>query len=64
MGKNIRIRIRDKQPGLYFRELIKQFFGQTYLTFFDTDSGSGMEKNSNLGWKKSDLGSGMNIPDP
>jgi hypothetical protein len=57
------IRIRDEQPGSYFRELKKQFFGLKYLIkFFYVDPGSGMEKNSNPGWKK--VGSGINIPDP
>jgi hypothetical protein len=29
--KKIRIRIRDEQPGLYFRDHKKQFFGLKYL---------------------------------
>jgi hypothetical protein len=29
----LRIRIRDEQPGSYFRELKKQFFGLKYLNF-------------------------------
>jgi hypothetical protein len=33
-GKIIRIRIRDEQPGSYFRELKKQYFGLKYLNFF------------------------------
>jgi hypothetical protein len=42
----------DEQPGSYFRELKKQFFGLKLkiLPFFD---GSGME-----------VGSGITIPDP
>jgi hypothetical protein len=31
--KKIRIRIRDEQPGSYFRELGKNFFGLKYLNF-------------------------------
>jgi hypothetical protein len=31
--KKIRIRIRDEQPGSYFRELKKRFFGLKYLNF-------------------------------
>jgi hypothetical protein len=35
------------------------------LKFFDADPGSGMEKNSDPGWKKlKKVGSGINIPDP
>jgi hypothetical protein len=47
-----RIRIRDDQPGSYFRELRNQFFG----LLFDEDPG----------WKKfgSGTGSGIKIPDP
>jgi hypothetical protein len=37
------IRIRNKQPGSYFRELKKKFGGLN-LKFFDADPGSGMEK--------------------
>jgi hypothetical protein len=35
----IRIRIRDEQPGLYFRD-----FKNNIFKFFDADPGSGMEK--------------------
>ncbi len=35
----LRIRIRDEQPGSYFRELNKQFFGFIILKFFDVDPG-------------------------
>ncbi len=39
------IRIRDEQPGSYFRELKKQIFGFKYIhNFFAGDAGSGMEK--------------------
>jgi hypothetical protein len=34
MGKKIRIRIRIEQPGSYFRELKRQFFGLEYLNSF------------------------------
>jgi hypothetical protein len=47
MGKKIRIRIQDKQPGSYFRELRNPFFGVKILKFFDADPG----------WKK--FGSGI-----
>jgi hypothetical protein len=39
----IRIRIRDEQPGSYFREL-RTIFWVKILKFFDADPGSGMEK--------------------
>jgi hypothetical protein len=39
MGK-IRIRIRDEQPGSYFREL-RNFFGLKYLNFLIRQPGSG-----------------------
>ncbi len=48
MGKKFRIRIRDKQPGSYFRELIKQFYGQTYLNF--------LIRIRDPGWKKFESG--------
>jgi hypothetical protein len=41
MGKKIRIRIRDEQPGSYFREL-ETFFWVKILKFFDADAGSGI----------------------
>jgi hypothetical protein len=47
----IRIRIRDEQPGSYFRELRKQFFGLKYSKFFDADPVSGTGKNPDTGWK-------------
>jgi hypothetical protein len=44
-----RIRIRDDQPGSYFRELRNQFFGLKYLNYLmrirdgkNPDSGSGI----------------------
>jgi hypothetical protein len=33
------IRIRDEQPGSYFRELRNNFFGLKILKFFDADPG-------------------------
>ncbi len=39
MGKKIRIRVRDEQPGSYFRELRNNFLGLIYLNAL-------MEKNS------------------
>jgi hypothetical protein len=53
-GPGTGIRIRDEQPGSYFRELKKQFFGLKYL-------------NSLLwirdpGWKK--VGSGIRYKHP
>ncbi len=46
-----KIRIRDEQPGSYFRELSNNFWVKI-LESFDADPG----------WKK--IGSGINIPDP
>jgi hypothetical protein len=41
------------------------FWEVKILKFFDADPGSGMEtvRIRDPGWKKSDPGSGMNIPD-
>jgi hypothetical protein len=58
---NVRIRIRDKQPESYLRELRNNFFGVKILKFFDADPGSGW-KNSDPGWKI--FGSVINIPEP
>jgi hypothetical protein len=51
MVKNIRIRIRDEQPGSYFRELRNHFFGLKYINSLmqirdgkNSDPGSRMEK--------------------
>jgi hypothetical protein len=57
MGKKIRIRIRDAQPGSYFRKLRNNFLIKI-LNFFDPDPGSGMEKKSKI------PGFQINIPDP
>ena len=48
-----KFRIWDEHPGSYFRELRNNSWARM-LKFFDAE----------LGWKKSDLGSGINIPDP
>ncbi len=63
--------IRDEQPGSYFLELRNHFFGVKILKFFDADTGSGIRDEDSLvpgsgirDGKKSDLGSGINIPDP
>jgi hypothetical protein len=51
MGKKIRIRIRDEQPGSYFPELRNHFLGFKYLNSLidqvfgkNSDPGYGMEK--------------------
>ncbi len=49
--------IRDEQPGSYFLELRKHFFGffgVKILKFFDEDQGSGIEtvRIRDPGWKK------------
>jgi hypothetical protein len=70
--EKVSIRIRDEQPGSYFLELKNHFFvflGVKILKFFDGDPGwrqfgSGMEKSRIRDGKKSDPGSGINIPDP
>jgi hypothetical protein len=43
MGKKIRIRFRDEQPGSYFleRESLETFFRVKILKFFDAYPGSG-----------------------
>jgi hypothetical protein len=72
MGKKSRsgfgIRIRDEHHGSYFRlpRAQKQFFGLKILKFFDADpdAGFGIFLTMDPGYKYSDLGSGINIPDP
>jgi hypothetical protein len=61
--------IRDEPPGSYFLELRNNFFGffgVKILKYFDADPGSRIRDgdSSDPGWKKSDPGSGINIPDP
>jgi hypothetical protein len=43
IGKKMRIRIRDEQPGTYFPELRNNFLVKI-LEFFDADPRSGMAK--------------------
>jgi hypothetical protein len=68
--EKVSIRIRDEQPGSYFLELRNQFFcffgGLKYINSFMRirdpgwrQFGSGIRDG-----KKSDPGSGINIPDP
>jgi hypothetical protein len=49
MGKKSGIRIRDEEPGSYFRELKKRYFGLKYL--------NSLMWIRDPGWKK--FGSGM-----
>jgi hypothetical protein len=53
------IRIRDEQPGSYFRELRNHLFGLKYLNSLMRIRDG---KNSDPGW--TNFGSGINIPDP
>ncbi len=60
----IRIRIRDEQPGSYFRELKNKFFGLKYLNSLmrirdGKKFGSGIRDGKN-----SDPGSRINLPEP
>jgi hypothetical protein len=60
--------IQDEQPGSYFlelRNLFFAFFGLKYL-FFDEDQDPGWRQFGSgiRDGKKSDPGSGINIPDP
>jgi hypothetical protein len=55
MGKKIRIRIRDEQPGSYFRQLRNNIWVKM-LEFFDADPGSEMEKIWIRDGKNSDPG--------
>jgi hypothetical protein len=59
--------IRDNNPGLYFLELRNHFFaffGVKILKFFDEDPGWRQFGSGIRNGKKSDPGSGINIPDP
>ncbi len=65
--EKVSIRIRDEQLGSYFLELKNHFFllfGVKILKLFDEDLGFGMETVWIRDGKKSDPGSGINIPDP
>jgi hypothetical protein len=57
--------IRDEQPGSYFLERRNHFWVKI-LKFFDADPGSGWRQFGSgiRDAKKSDPGSGINIPDP
>jgi hypothetical protein len=55
------IRIRDEQPGSYFRELRNNFWVKI-LKIFDADPGWKKIRIRDPGCKK--FGSGKNIPDP
>jgi hypothetical protein len=61
-------RIRDEQPGSYFLELRNPFFfaflGVKIHKFFDEDPGWRQFGSGIRDGKKSDPGSGINIPDP
>ena len=59
--------IRDEQPGSYFLELRNHFFGffgVKILKFFYEDPGWRQFGSGIRDGKKSDPGSGINIPDP
>ncbi len=62
------IRIQDEQPGSYFRELRKQFFGLKYLNSSMRIRKPEAYPGSFWSWfqdgKNLDPGSGVNIPDP
>ncbi len=62
-GSGSGIRIRDEQPGSYFRELKKQFFWLKYLKSLMWIRDPGW-KNSDSGWEKVGSGIRINIPDP
>jgi hypothetical protein len=54
--------IRDEQPGSYFLELRKHFFGFFGLKYLNSLMRIRDGDSSDPGWKK--VGSGINIPDP
>jgi hypothetical protein len=59
--------VRDEQPGSYFLELRNHFFGFFGVKipkFFDADPGWRQLGSGIRDGKKSDPGSGINIPDP
>jgi hypothetical protein len=61
------IRIQDEQPGLHCLELRINFFtfwGVKILKFFDKDPGLRQFGSGIRDGKKSDPGSGIDIPDP
>jgi len=56
--------IRDEQPGSYFLELRNHFSGLKYLNSLMRIWDGNRVRIRDPGWKKSDPGSGINIPDP
>jgi hypothetical protein len=60
------IRIRDEQPGSYFRELRNHFFGLNFLNYLMRIRDPGWEKfGSGIRDEKNSVpGSAINIPDP
>jgi hypothetical protein len=56
--------IRNEQPGSFFLELRNHFFWVKILKFFDADPGRRQFGSGIWDGKKSDPGSGINIPDP
>jgi hypothetical protein len=57
------LRIRDEQPGSYFRKLRNHFFGLKYLNSLMRILDGKIESEiRDPRWKK--VGSGINIPDP
>jgi hypothetical protein len=65
-GSESGIRIRDEQPRSYFLELRNHFFGLKYLNSLMRIRDPGWKKFGSRiqDGKKSDPGSGINIPDP
>jgi len=66
MGKKSGSGIRDEQPRSYFLELRNHFFGLKYLNSLMRIRDPGWEQFGSgiRDGKKSDPGSGINIPDP
>jgi hypothetical protein len=66
------VKDQDLDPGSrsgmnipdHISESLKTIFWVKILKILDADPVSGMEKHSDPGWKNSDLGSEINIPDP
>jgi hypothetical protein len=48
----------------HISESLETIFKVKILEFFDPDPGSGIFLTMDLGWKNSDLESGISIPDP
>ncbi len=65
MGKKSGSGPRDKHHGSYFQKLGSNFWFKILKIFYvDPDPGSGIFLTLDPGWKHSDPGSGINIPDP